>query len=482
MPSKPPILYPLKPHDMRNSIFTLLLFFCLQAFGQNAAFDKIDHFLTELNQKHNFSGSVLVAWKGQVFKKGYGFSDRDNKTAFTPQTISCIGSVTKQFTGAAILKLEMMGKLSVQDPIGKYFPQVPADKQGITLHHLLTHSAGFPGAIGDDYASVNTADFTKMAMEQPLLFKPGSAYEYSNVGYSLLGIIVEQVSKEPYEVFLNKNLFKPAGMSQTGYVLPKFKSEQVATGYRGERNWGKINEKNWASDGPYWHLRANGGILSTVEEMYKWHQALLGDKILNQAAKTKYYGRHIEEGEGAGSYYGYGWAIFPTPRQTTLIAHNGGNGIYFCDFLRYVDEDLTVILMTNATRREYHNLATQCARACILPDFVPEIKINDMSKAVSPGQSPHDDLINGFLSAITSEDEAKIKAMIDNSFAPGFKEDFPMDQHLKVLKKLGGNVKKLELATINVTDQGLFLHFTDSPLRIEMELNGGKIAGVMVEN
>ncbi|WP_373553390.1 serine hydrolase domain-containing protein [Haliscomenobacter sp.] len=467
---------------MKINFLALLLLFCFHLSGQNPAFDKIDRFLSELNQQHNFSGSVLVAWKGQVFKKGYGLSDREAKTAFTPQTISCVGSVTKQFTGAAILKLEMMGKLKVEDPISKYFPNVPADKQGITLHHLLTHSAGFPGAIGDDYTSISTKEFVKLAMNQPLLFIPGKAYEYSNVGFSLLGIILEQVTKEPYEAFLNKQLFKPAGMTQTGYVLPDWKSANVATGYRGERNWGKINEKNWASDGPYWHLRANGGILSNVEELYKWHQALLGEKILSKEAKAKYYGRHIEEGEGAGSYYGYGWAIFPTPRQTTLIAHNGGNGIYFCDFLRYVDEDLTVIFLTNATKREYQELATQCARACILPDFVPALNIKDPSKAVPVGQSQYDDLAKSFLLAIGSGDETAIKAMMDSHFAPGFKEDFPMDQHLKVLTKLGGNVKKLELATINATEQGLTLQFTDSPLTIEVELNGGKIAGIMVEN
>ena len=467
---------------MKIHFLALLLLFCFHLSGQNPAFDKIDRFLSELNQQHNFSGSVLVSWKGQVFKKGYGLSDREAKTAFTPQTISCIGSVTKQFTGAAILKLEMMGKLKVEDPISKYFPNVPTDKQGITLHHLLTHSAGFPGAIGDDYASITGEEFVKMAMNQPLLFMPGKAYEYSNVGFSLLGIILEQITKEPYEAFLNKYLFKPAGMTQTGYVLPDWKSANVATGYRGERNWGKINEKNWAKDGPYWHLRANGGILSNVEELYKWHQALLGEKILSKEAKAKYYGRHIEEGEGAGSYYGYGWAIFPTPRQTTLIAHNGGNGIYFCDFLRYVDEDLTVILLTNATKREYQQLATQCARACILPDFLPELKINDPSKAKPVDAAQYDGLVKSFIQAISSGDETTIKAMIDSLFAPGFKEDFPMDQHLKVLTRLGGNVKKLELATINATEQGLTLQFTDSPLTIEMELNGGKIAGIMVEN
>ena len=466
---------------MKIHFLALLLLFCFHLSGQNPAFDKIDRFLSELNQKHNFSGSVLVAWKGQVFKKGYGLSDREAKTTFTPQTISCIGSVTKQFTGAAILKLEMMGKLKVEDPISKYFPNVPADKQSITLHHLLTHSAGFPGSIGDDYDSISTEEFVKLSMNQALLFNPGKAFEYSNVGYSLLGIILEKVTKEPYEVFLNKHLFKPAGLTQTGYVLPGFKSANVATGYRRDRNWGKINEKNWAVDGPYWHLRANGGILSNVEELYKWHQALLGEKILSKEAKVKYYARHIEEGEGAGSFYGYGWTNFPTPRQTTLIAHNGGNGIYFCDFLRYIDEDLTVILMTNATRREYHQLASQCARACILPDFVPELKINDSSKAVPVDQSEHDALIKSFIKSISSGDEKEIRAMIDKLFATRFKEDFPIEQHVKILTQLGSEVKNLELATINVNDRGFILHFSGSPLTIEMELNEGKIAGIMVQ-
>ncbi|AEE48140.1 serine hydrolase domain-containing protein [Haliscomenobacter hydrossis] len=467
---------------MKNLLFALFTLLCISARAQNPAFQKIDQLLTGLAKDHQFSGSVLVAWKGEVFKKGYGTSNREAQTAFTPQTISCIGSVTKQFTGAAILKLEMMGKLNVQDPITKYFEQVPADKQGITLHHLLTHSAGFPGAIGDDYASIDGKTFAQQAFAKPLLFEPGKQYEYSNVGFSLLGIVIEKITGESYEVFLNKQLFKPAGMAQTGYVLPKWETNSVATGYRGERNWGKINEKNWATDGPYWHLRANGGILSNVEDLYKWHQALLGDKILSKAAKTKYYAKHIEEGEGAGSYYGYGWAIFPTPRQTTLIAHNGGNGVFFCDFLRYVDEDITVILLTNAARREWGRLATVCARTCFDPTFVPELKISDVSNAMSPDQAPHQELIDNFLNAISSGDEAKIKAMIEANFAPGFKEDFPLEEHLKILKKVGGDLKGHELATVNVSDESITLNFTGSPLKINVEVVGGKIAGIGVDN
>lgn len=466
---------------MKNHLIALFLLLTISAVGQNPAFQKIDQLLSGLAKEHQFSGSVLVAWKGEVFKKGYGMSNREAQVAFTPQTISCIGSVTKQFTGAAILKLEMMGKLSVQDPITKYFDQVPADKKGITLHHLLTHSAGFAGAIGDDYESIDRDSFARLAFSKPLLFEPGKQYEYSNVGFSLLGIVIEKITGASYEVFLNKYLFKPAGMAQTGYVIPKWKAA-VATGYRGEKNWGKINEKNWAADGPYWHLRANGGILSNVEDLYKWHQALASEKILSKVAKTKYYTKHIAEGEGADSYYGYGWAIFDTPRNTTLIAHNGGNGIYFCDFLRYVDEDLTVILLTNATRREWNRLANVCARTCFDPNFVPEIKVSGAGNNVSLDQHPNRELIQTFLRAITSGNEETIKALIDNTFAPGFKDGFPMAQHLSVLKQMGGEIKGLEVDKLNVSGPVTVISFKNSPLKINFEVEEGKIAGIGVDN
>ncbi len=325
--------------------------------------EKISEYLEKMEET-GFSGSVLVAHKGEVLLSGgYGYSDRAEQRENTAQTVFDIGSITKQFTAAAILKLEMMGKLSVQEKMSKYIDGVPADKQTITLHHLLTHSAGFSGAIGHDYVSIETAKFVQEAFAKPLLFEPGRQYEYSNVGYSLLGIIVEKLSGETYEAFLRKQLWLPAGMKHTGYQEASF--GDIAVGYQGKKRWGKPTEKEWASDGPYWHLKANGGVLSTVEDMYRWHQALLGDEILNAVAKAKYYQPHIEEGEGAGSYYAYGWAIFPTPRNTHLIAHNGGNGIFFADMWRYLEEDITVIFMTNEAKRKFEDIVPKIVKTIL---------------------------------------------------------------------------------------------------------------------
>jgi CubicO group peptidase (beta-lactamase class C family) len=310
---------------------------------------EIDTYMTRLS-KFGFSGSILVARDGRVvLEKGYGLANRARGTPFTADTVSTIGSITKQFTAAAILKLEMQGKLHVEDQIGKYLPGVPPDKSGITIHHLLTHSAGFRGDFGGrDSDPIGRDDLVKLVLAAPLVNPPGKVYEYSNEGYSLLGAIVEIVSGQTYERYLQDNLFKPAGMTSTGYVLATRSPERVAHGYRDGQDWGTLEDKGWGPEGPGWYLKANGGIESTVSDMYKWHVALEGERILSKDAKAKYFAPHIPEGPRAQSFYGYGWTIVTTPRKTRLIAHNGGNGVFAADFRRYVDEGVVIIAMSNA--------------------------------------------------------------------------------------------------------------------------------------
>lgn len=310
---------------------------------------KIDEFLSRL-EPWGFSGAIVVAKDGQIaIANGYGLADRERKISFTPETVSSIGSITKQFTAAAILKLEMLGKLKVDDPIGKYLPGVPEDKAGITIHHLLTHTAGFRGDFGGrDSDPIPRDDLVALVLAAPLKFTPGQRYEYSNEGFSLAGAIVERVSGQTYEAFLAEQLFKPAGMMSTGYVLPKWAPGRLARGYQDGQAWGSITEKGWGPDGPGWYLKANGGIHSTIGDMHRWHQALEGERILSKDAKTKFFMPQVREGPNADSYYAYGWAIFTTPRKTRLVAHSGGNGVFFADFRRYVDEHVVIYAHSNA--------------------------------------------------------------------------------------------------------------------------------------
>jgi CubicO group peptidase (beta-lactamase class C family) len=311
---------------------------------------KIDDYMIRL-ERLGFSGALLVAKDGEVIvHKAYGYRDPSAKTPYTLDTLAPVGSITKQFTATAILALEEEGKLHTTDLITRYFHDVPADKQGITLHELLTHSAGFPGEIGDDYEPIGRDAFIKRAMSTKLQFAPGSSYEYSNVGFSLLGAIIEIVTGGPYERYLHDRLFVRAGMEQTGYVIPKWDRTKLAHGVRNGEDQGTFLDRPWAPDGPYWHLRANGGIISTPADMYRWHLALGGDKVLNAASRKKLFTPYVREGEMPSSY-AYGWAIFPMPNGHTLIAHNGGDGTFAADFRRYVDDGVVLYITSNVSEK-----------------------------------------------------------------------------------------------------------------------------------
>ena len=260
---------------------TLLLAAALTAAPANSQLgEKLDRWLVAAD----FRGNVLVSKGGVVLlRKGYGLADRENGVPYTADTVFDVGSITKQFTAAAILKLELQGKLRVEDPIGKFFPGVPDDKKSITLHHLLTHTSGLESDFAGDYDPVLRDEYVKRILASTLRSKPGDVYFYANSGYSLLGAVVEIVSGKPYEQYLRENFFLPAGMPDTGYKLPGWPQAKVAVGYRDGKRWGRINEKPWDKAGPYWALRANGGISSTLDDMLRWHVALTGDTVLSAA-------------------------------------------------------------------------------------------------------------------------------------------------------------------------------------------------------
>lgn len=335
-------------------------------------------------EKLGFAGVVLVA-KGAtpLFAEGFGLADRERGLRWTPATVSCIGSITKQFTGAAILKLEEDKKLSVTDPIGRYFEDVPADKAQITLHQLLTHSSGLgdPEDIGD-YDPVPLADYIRKVLAQPLLFAPGAGYTYANSNFSLLGAIIEKLSGMSYEAFVRERLLLPSGMYETGYLLPHWGDGRMAQGYRAEELWGTVLGRPMAVDGPHWALRANGGIHSTVYDMLRWAQALLEGRVLSPESMKKYWAPHVSE--GGDTFYGYGWSIAKAPDGTKIVTHNGGNGIFFADMAIVPDKGLVVFLMTNviADVRVANSLLEQLGMRFLSGQSYPAIpEIVDMDEA-----------------------------------------------------------------------------------------------------
>jgi len=334
---------------------------------------RIDDYLTQ-NTERGFSGAVLIVEDNEIIlSKGYGLANKEENISNTPQTVFDIGSLTKQFTGAAILKLVEQGKLDVTDPLGNFFENAPADKQVITLHQLLTHTAGLPEYSGDDYDFVGTEKYLKKIFNRKLKFTPGERFEYSNVGYSLLAHIVEKISGDEYEEFLNETLFQAAGMTNTGYFIPNWGERVVAQGYNYPRkkHWGS-NIERWAEDGGIsWHLKGNGGILSTVEDMYKWHLALEGHEILPPDLKALYEAPHVDAGRS--QFYGYGWRSVKTADDEKVVFHNGGNMIFFATVRRFVDQGRVVIFMTNEGRLDVYRMSRQIETIIADPELEPEL-------------------------------------------------------------------------------------------------------------
>lgn len=367
-----------------TALFLLLLSIVGASFAQNTSFrttpktvKNVEGYLEKL-EKIGYNGSVLVALNGKpVISKGYGYSDVERRLKNSPKTIFDTGSITKQFTAAAILKLEMQGKLSTDDKITKYFQNVPPDKADITIHQLLRHSSGLRGGVGGDFEKITEADFIEKVLSSPLRFPAGTRFGYSNMGYSLLALIIEKVSGQSYERYLYENLWKPAEMETTGYTRPNFDKNLIAVGYSVDARWGKPTEKEWEKDAPYLHLKGNGGILSTTEDLFKWDQALLTDNILSKEAKEKYYRPALRENENGNSFYAYGWDVMKTDRNTTRIWHNGTNRIFYADFYRFIDDGVTIILMTNKSLNSSNDTGHVISKIIFDSNYEPVVPIPD---------------------------------------------------------------------------------------------------------
>ena len=364
-------------------IFIINLLFCIATFAQAENSVKttkqINTYLTEL-EKVGFSGTVLVEINGsKVISKGYGFSNKAKLIENEPTTVFSIGSLTKQFTATAILKLEMQGKLSTDDKITKFFDDVPTDKSNITIHDLLRHQSGLQSVVGRDYDKISTVEFLDTVMKSKLRFEVGKKYSYSNIGYSLLGMIIEKVSGKTYEIYLYENLWKPAQMEMTGYSRPAFDKNKIAIGYyKDDKEWGKPTDKEWEKTAPYWHLLGNGGILSTTEDMYNWHKALMGKQVLSKEAKKKLYHPLIRKEENYNSIYAYGWDVSQTNRKTNRVWHNGTNNIFYADFMRYIDEGVTLIMLSNKSHQtNFDQLNFELSKMIFEKNYNPIIPIAD---------------------------------------------------------------------------------------------------------
>lgn len=332
---------------MKKILFLLVLFIagCNVFFAQlNGKIDSIIQ--KEFSDRNGPGGVFLISQKGKtIYEKAFGKANLELSVDMTSDNVFQIGSMTKQFTAISILILESQGKLKVSDAISKYIPDYPAGNS-ITIHHLLTHTSGIK-----DFTKMKTlSDIAQKEMtpkmmvdffkNEPVDFKPGEKFEYNNSGYVVLGYLIEIVSGEKYEDFVKKNIFDKAGMSNSQYASDRRVIKKRAYGYH-QKTDGYVNKTVINFSVPF----ASGSLMSTVEDMVKWQQALNKNLILDAAhsreAFTKYKLNNGEE-----FTYGYGWHLKDINGVPTR--EHGGSIFGFKSMGVYIPkEDIYVIGFSN---------------------------------------------------------------------------------------------------------------------------------------
>ncbi len=307
---------------------------------------KLDKAVTEGGGR-GFWGAVLVAKKGKILlAKGYGKADY-TETPNTPLTLFELASTSKQFAAVAILHLQQKKKLSVKDTLDKFFKKdVPKDKRGITLHHLLTHTSGISGNIGVPYGStIKIKKYVRDMLAEPLANEIGETFEYCNVGYALLAAVVEAVTGKTFEEYCHKHLFKPAKLKDTGFINERdlIKKKRAAARKDNEGRFDVYTAAKWHWG---WGYKGMGGVVSTVYDMLRWDQALRGKKILNDKSKKLMY-----EPEKEG--YAYGWRVGRNSRGKKKAEHSGSVAGFGCNYVRYLDDDIVVVILSNDGKTAY---------------------------------------------------------------------------------------------------------------------------------
>ncbi len=304
---------------------------------------KVDEYMKAVLKVDGFSGTILVARDGKpTVSKGYGMADIELNVPNTAEKIFRLGSITKQFTGMAIVMLQEAGKLSVSDPMCKYLTDCPDVWKPITIKHLLNHTSGitnytsFPDFAKTTIMPVTTTEMVDRVKKEKLEFTPGEKMAYSNSGYFLLGVVIEKASGKTYADFLQENIFAPLGMKQTGYDDPLRIIMNRAAGY--QKQAGKIvNAAYMDMSVPY----AAGSLYSTTEDLLVWDQALYTEKLVTKKSLEEMFTPWKGE-----SGYAYGWAIGKKFGHRE-ISHGGGIYGFATQIARYPDDRVTVVVLSN---------------------------------------------------------------------------------------------------------------------------------------
>ena len=325
-----------------------------------AQIDSTDIIVKQMMEKQKIVGLSLAVIKNgkQVINKGYGLANVELKVPVNSETVIRIGSVSKQFFTTAIMKLMQEGKLSIEDSVHKFFPDAPESWRPITIKNLMSHTSGLQreGPAYDNYKIQPDINIIRSAYSLPLNFKTGEKYEYCNLAYFMLADIISQVSGMPWQDYIKEKLFLPAGMNKS--YLTDFYTiiPNRANGYMHKRD-SLVNATAMLA------IRPSGGFLSTSSDLIKWEQAMREEKnILTKENWEQLWQPFIKTSakETSKEYYGFGWVI-DEYKGHKLIVHSGANIGFRSVFARFVNDGLSIIILTNTDEANPRAIANALA-------------------------------------------------------------------------------------------------------------------------
>jgi CubicO group peptidase (beta-lactamase class C family) len=350
-------------HTKRTSLFALAL---ILTAAVAARADEVDDYLkAEMQRQHITGVSVAVLKDGKLIKvEGYGFANVELNVPARPETVYKIGSVSKQFIASGIMLLIEEGRVNLDDKISKFLDGTPDTWKEITVRHLLTHTSGIvreaPGF--DPLKIQNDADVIKTAYPLPLRFAPGEKWEYCNVGYFTLAEIIRKVTGKPWGDYLKEGLFLPLEMTATRTTTMSDLVANRANGYVWRNDKVQNAEILFA-------LRPSGAFLSTVLDLAKWDAALYTNRILKQSVRDQMW-TPVKLNNNTTHPYGFGWELESVGGHKR-VNHGGSLPGFRAQFARFIDDKLTVVVLTNSDNANPGALAVGIA-ALYIPGLIPE--------------------------------------------------------------------------------------------------------------
>jgi CubicO group peptidase (beta-lactamase class C family) len=323
--------------------------------------DVANYVRSEMERQHIPGVALLVSQGGKIVQaKGFGLANVELQVPVKPETIFQSGSVGKQFTATAVMMLVEEGKVGLDDPLTKYFPDAPATWNEVTVRELLSHTAGF----GDypekfDFRKDWTEDeLLKMVEGIPLAYPPGTKWDYSNLGFLTLGILIHHVTGEFYGDLLQQRIFQPLGMQTTRIISEADIVPNRAAGYRLVK--GELKNQEWVA--PMVNTTADGSLYFSILDLAKWDAALYTEKLLKRASLDQMWTpAKLKNGQPNKEGYGFGWFIEERDGHR-VISHDGAWQGFKTSIVRYVNDRLTVVVLANLAEAKPEEIAEHVAQ------------------------------------------------------------------------------------------------------------------------